>query len=1031
LALVILPVLSRPCQLFTSYFGLGLALGLFWLPGAGQRAIADDAWAANYSLREWHAQDGLPSEDVTRLHQDRAGFLWMATSRGLARFDGVYFENFGPALRRAGGAVNIRAMAETAELGLIVAPTSGGTFLFRDGEFRPFDFATDRVVNAMFAEPDGTLWASCDDQTLLRRPQDGRTEIFRPNEGSPHRLVAHFAVEPGGRVWIAGATMFARYEHGTLRAIHTEFDGPEFRVVASRAGGPWILTVDRLLKQGVGGVSTVLRSIPPLVGAHYVTVMHEDRQGTLWIGTRSQGLYAVVDGRLRAVPTSGEAIAAICEDTEGDLWVACNGGGLNRLRFRDFKIYDRSSGLGDNFSFTVSEDPTGAMWLGNRDGGVARLRDGRIEAFTNWPGQAQVSVTSVLPDTKGGVWVTNGAGVFRIDTNKGDRMERVEAIPAKPTVRVAYVARNGDYWVGLDPDRVGRFRDGRFETFGPAEGYEGKQLRVITEDERGRILIGTGDGRLVRFDGRHFTRIPLMMKDDPEAPIQDIHCERETGLLWVGTSGNGVYALRPDGGLLRQLLPVDGLIDSNITAILPDDQGYLWFGSTSGIFCLKRQELADFLAGRISRLHPVVVGRDDGVHGLTCLGLYKPAAWKSRDGRLWFATRKGVLNFDPAKAITDTASPPAFVAALRCDDEVRPLSREIVLTTGVRKLELRLSVLCLSTPDRVRIKYRLEGFDSDWVTAGPDRLITYPRLPPGTYRLRTMSSLGNGVWNETPSALVLTVVPRWWQTWWFQASLAALAVGGVVLIVRAVSHRRLRLRLDRLEQESAVERERARIARNIHDDLGASLTRISLLTQAARRDENTEEGRRLGQIYETVRQITRSMDEIVWAVNPKNDHLDGLVSYLVSYAQGFLAVAGIRCRLDLPESLPTATLTSQVRHNLYLCLKEALNNVVKHSGAGEVMITMRVVANSFTLEIADNGRAAGTNGNGHAAHQDLRVRPGQGLGNIAQRVVEMNGTWEFTPPAAGQGARLVITITLEPPRSPGRSPATLFRPSTP
>lgn len=997
----------------------------------------EESWASQYSLREWHAQDGLPSEDLTRVHLDRAGYLWMSTARGLARFDGAYFENFGPELRRIGATSLVRAIAETPTLGLIMADNERGTVAFKDGVFRRLDFAAGKVVNSLFAEANGTIWASCDDQTLLRW-HGGKTEEFRPNENSPHRLVAHFATDARGRVWIAGGTTIARYEAGRLQVVNAEFGGPEFRVAPSRSRGVWIMTASRLLKVEGNGVKEVLTTVPFLNGAHYVSAMHEDRQGTLWIGTRSQGLYAVAGGRLRPVPTSGEAITGIEEDAEGGIWVSSNGGGLNRLRFRDFKIYDRSAGLGDNYSFTVSGDAEGSIWFGNRDGGLARLREGKIETFTTHPGHPQGSVTSVLPDGRGQVWVTSGIGVFKFDPAGSRRLEPVLEFPTKPGIGVTLVAKNGDYWVGLTPDRVGRYRDGRLETFGPSEGFEGRQIRALTEDDRGRILIGTSDGRLVRFEDGRFIRIPLDVKSDRDAPVQDIYYESATGLTWLATSGDGVYVLGESG--LRHIRAEDGLIDSTIASIIPDDQGYLWFGSAVGIFSLRREELAEFLAGRIPRVHPIIVGRDDGVHGLTCIGLYKPSAWKSRDGRLWFTTRKGVLNFDPAKAIDDVASPPAFVAAVKCDDEPRPLQGPLQISASVRKLELRLSVLCLSTPDRVQIRHRLDGFDSEWVSASPDRIVTYPRLPPGTYRLRTMSSLGNGVWKENQSALTLTVVPLWWQTLWFQLAAAGALVALVVLVVRAVSHRRLRLRLERLERESAIERERARIARNIHDDLGASLTRISLLTQTARRSDGTPESRQLGQIYETVRQITRSMDEIVWAVNPKNDHLDGLVSYLVSYAQSFLRIAGIRCRLDLPDHLPAASLTSQVRHNLYLCQKEALNNIVKHSGADEVTIAMRVVANSFTLTISDNGRAGGTNGrnghahgngNGHGDHHELRVMPGQGLANIAQRVAEMDGTSEFKPPGGGEGARLSITILLDAkPSGNGRLPVALFQKST-
>ncbi|HET7536679.1 MAG TPA: two-component regulator propeller domain-containing protein, partial [Candidatus Didemnitutus sp.] len=504
--------------------------------GSVLRGETAAAWDRQYSLREWHVQDGLASEDVTRVFQDSAGYLWLTTSRGLARFDGVHFEEFASELRKAGTSATLRAMAETRELGLIVATTSGGTFAYKNGTFRHLDFAKDKVVNALFAEPDGTLWASCDDQSLLRWHGD-KTEEFRPDDGGPHRLVCHFAPDREGRLWISGGTMLGRYESGRLQMLDGEFGGQEFRVASSRSGGVWVMTADRLLKVEGGKTIEILRNVPVLVGAHFVNALHEDRRGTLWIGTRSHGVYAVVDGQLRTVPASGEAVMGICEDSEGDIWIASNGGGLNRLRFRDFKIYDRSMGLGDNYSFTVCEDAEGAMWFGNRDGGVARLRDGKIDMFTSSPGKTPLSVTSVLPDGHGRMWVTNGAGVFKIGLD-GEGLERVSAIPPKPTVAVAYVARNGDYWGGLNPDRVGRYRDGKFETFGAAEGYDGKQVLAITEDAQGGILIGTSDGRLIRFDGHKFNRIPLDVRDD--SAIQDIYCEPDTGLTWIATSDNGL-----------------------------------------------------------------------------------------------------------------------------------------------------------------------------------------------------------------------------------------------------------------------------------------------------------------------------------------------------------------------------------------------------------------------------------------------------------------------------------------------------------
>src|SRR5208283_3971448 len=266
-------------------------------------------------------------------------------------------------------------------------------------------------------------------------------------------------------------------------------------------------------------------------------------------------------------------------------------------------------------------------------------------------------------------------------------------------------------------------------------------------------------------------------------------------------------------------------------------------------------------------------------------------------------------------------------------------------------------------PREVQFKYRLEGHETAWTEAGDTRVAYYNKLPPGNYRFHAIACNEDGVWNETGDALDVTVQPQFWQTWWFRTAVILCLVGIVVAVVRYLSTQKLRRRLQLLEQQEALEKERSRIARDLHDQLGANLTQVALLGEMAETDKNSpaEIASHAQQISQTARETTRALDEIVWAVNPSNDTLDGLINYACKYGQEYLALAGVRYRADVPGDLPAIQIPPPVRHNAFLAFKEAVNNVVKHAQASEVWIRLRLPPDRFTLSVEDNGRGpAGT-----------------------------------------------------------------------
>jgi signal transduction histidine kinase len=307
----------------------------------------------------------------------------------------------------------------------------------------------------------------------------------------------------------------------------------------------------------------------------------------------------------------------------------------------------------------------------------------------------------------------------------------------------------------------------------------------------------------------------------------------------------------------------------------------------------------------------------------------------------------------------------------------------------------------------VRFRYRLLGLEKDWVDASERRTAQYSYLPPGDYSFQVTARNSDGVWNAQGTSLSIKVLPHVWETLWFRVALAAFSLALAAGAARHLSTRALRHNMASLERQRAVEADRTRIARDIHDDLGAGLTQISLLSELLRDDHPQEAKARVKQIGETVSELTRAMDEIVWAVNPSDDTLESLWGYITHFAQEYLAPAGISCRLEAPESIPHLSLRPEVRHNVFLAVKEALNNVVKHAGAHEVRVLLIAVPNQFMVEIQDDGRGRS------AAHSQshLRTVSGHGFRNIDERMLSIGARFQVSDgPTSGTIVRLTVNL---------------------
>jgi signal transduction histidine kinase len=378
---------------------------------------------------------------------------------------------------------------------------------------------------------------------------------------------------------------------------------------------------------------------------------------------------------------------------------------------------------------------------------------------------------------------------------------------------------------------------------------------------------------------------------------------------------------------------------------------------------------------------------------------------------LWFATSRGLVAVHPLDAQPNPLPPPVIIEKLLVDGELAaaepPPGGRLKIPPGRHRLEFQYAGLSFAAPEKVAFQHRLDGLDADWIEAGTKRSADYDYLPPGNYTFRVIACNNDGVWSDPGASLAFTMLPYFWQTAWFRG----LALTGLLLLAGGGAwygtRRRMSQKLERVERQRALERERTRIAKDIHDDLGASLTRINLLSQSARRDllDGQPILKNLDQICTTARQLTRAMDEIVWAVDPQHDTLDSVASYLGILIHEQTGDSGIRCRLDFPVYLPAWPVTAEVRHNLFLAFKEALHNMVKHSGATEVHIAFALEPAGFAVTISDNGRGF-----------DPSAIPGgrphrNGLVNMRQRLTEIGGRCgiESRP---GEGARVTFSLPV-------------------
>lgn len=999
----------------------------------GEPAFDIAAGARPFNFQSWQKEQGLTQTPIRALTQTRDGYIWLGTDDGLVRFDGLRFFAF------------------RASDGIRGAP-----------------------VTTLLQDHRGALWIGTSDNGLSCWQND-RFTTLTTRDGLPANSITALVEDDSGRVWIGTEAGLILWEsaHLSPSSSAAQFNG--FRVNAlfkDQKGTIWICvnnggtyhfanerfvavtddSPDDLLKQshcvmvdhaerlwlGAGDDFVLCRDgdhwyryrIPRHQAKSCITSLVEEPDGTVWAASSGGGLLQFKDGKSAALPAgagfAGNLVQSLLTDHEGHLWAGTEAG-LNRLRRKPLATLGQAEGLGIGEVRCLGEVMAGVVWATKATSGLYRWDGKSFNRLSAAGLLSQDSPINTLLVTHDHCWLatTNALLLYKDPTAAADEVKVIDS--SKPNVIALAEDHEGVLWAGTRDGTIWRLDQGTW--LAQTNILITNSITAIVPDANGSVWIGTdGDGlfRLAKGNVERFDRSGI-----PSKHIRTLFLDTH-GMLWIGTAEAGLSRMRDDR--VANFTIRDGLPDNNVAQILEDDFGRLWLGTADGIACINKMQLEELASGKIDRLYPEIFRRAEGMLSEECTGGFYPAGLKTRSGLLWFSTSKGVCVINPRFQPVETPVPNAVLEEVIVDDlpsfrgrgptpiatsqnqttkKASPDSAKYLrISPGKHRVEIRFTGLSFDAPELIRFRYRLEGLDTDWVEAGTRRSAFYSYLPPGSYRFQVAACNNNGVWSQSESSLRLVIPHHFWQTWWFITIAIVGTAASVITTVHVTEKRKLHRRLKRLEQERALEAERTRIAKDLHDEMGAKLCRISFLSEHASRNQTPppELREQITSISDASRELLHALDEIVWAVNPQNDTLEHVASYIGQYAQEYFQMTGIQCELDIPTQVPPHPLSSQMRHHLFLATHEALTNILKHSGASRAGISMVLDKSAFEIKISDNGKGLSAD-HINSTSGSSATASGNGLSNMRKRLADIGGVCTIeSSPSQGTNIRFVIPL---------------------
>ena len=811
----------------------------------------------------------------------------------------------------------------------------------------------------------------------------------------PSAAIQTIALDLSGRVWAGMPNGLEICTAGKCDPFNLSGESSAARNVTAlaldAAGAMWIGTGAGLLRYD--GARTIAYTSREGLPSELVQLLVRDREGAVWVGTGS-GIARVADGKIEAfTPKEGfssNVVLSVLEDREGNLWLGTESGGVDILRDRTFTTYTAQDGISDDHIRSVYQDRAGTVWLGTSGGGLDRRDKDGFTSLTTSDGLSSNVVLSIASAPNGDLWLGTPDGLNRMHQGKVTVFTSADGL-ADDFVRSLFFDAQGSLWIGTRRG-LSQLKDGKFTTYSALDGLGSDLVGSILQSRDGTLWISTLGG-LTHLDHGQFTN--YAEKDGlSNHTVTALH-EDSDGTIWIGTNGGGLNRWRH--GVFKAITLKDTALPETIYSILEDSAGNLWMSSNQGIFRANRSDLNRYADGAASTVAVTAYGVADGMKVNEASSGGHPAAWRLDNGELWFATLKGAATVDPAHLAVNRVPPLMSIEQISVDDKPQTVSDTVTIKPGGRRFAFEYAALSFAAPQKVRFKYRLDGFDHAWVEAGALRTAYYTNLPPGRYTFQVLASNNDGVWSTTPASLAIRLEPYFYQTMWFYLLL--------ILTAGLLWYGWYRWRVRQVESRfNAVLAERNRIAREIHDTLAQGFVAVSVQLQIVSRvlENSTDSAKKhLAQAQELVRSGLEDARKAIWELRSQSAENQDLAAQLVKMADR--VTTGTEIKTEVRVNGTYRPLPERVEDELIRIAQEAVTNAVRHADPNRVEIQLSFTGKRVELSVEDNGR--GFSGEAPST-QDGHF----GMAGMKERAQQIGGTLTVSS-RKDQGTRVYVEVT--------------------
>ncbi len=972
---------------------------------------------ATYDIRYLDASQGLSYSYITCLLQDRHGSLWFGTDGyGLSKYDGNYTTTY---TQKEGLVSNSVSSIEEDKQGNLWIATNAGISVFDGKSFLELTENEGLPFNPIsFLKKDGqnNIWLSSQKGGISKF--DGKNIIhYSGNEWLQADAVHSFFEDSKGNIWMGTTKGLVKYDDRGFWLFnpHLEILNGIYSMAEDRHGNLWFgSTFYGLVK--FDGRSFTHYTEKNGLSHNSIMSMIRDRNDHLWIATRYGGINKF-DGEYFTHYGEEEGLSdnktlSVIEDKQGSIWTATFGGGINKINDRSFSEPIRMEQLGNSRVRPITKDISGHLWFGTEGAGLYHY-DGRtiVKHFGNNFFGFQ-GFRSAMTDKKGTLWFgeADGTHIYKYDYKKFVSY-RSEII--RSAILSLYEDKKELTWLGTAGEGLAVFERDKLGFYNEKTGLPANRIFCITQDSKGQYWIGTENG-IVKYDGILFT--VLSAKQGLYVKGITSIIEDAGGHLWLGTLGAGVC--RFDGKNFTYYTEKQGLAFNDVWSLQEDNNGRIWVGTDRGLSVLiPQRDSSSAITNRYS------IQSFDQQDGLKSTDFNLKSVCIDNNNRIWWGTGKALITRDLGLPVQTFTPYSLRLSHIEVNDQfidfrnmtdstkkyisfssMAPFSNfpgNLSLPYDQNHLRFHFTALDWAAPHKIKYSFRLTGLDNNWSEPSASTTADFRGLQPGIYEFQVKAIGSSQQWTEI-FTYGFTIRPAWWQTWWFKTLVILLAVLLILFVSRQVYLFRLRKQKAELEKQLAIQLERQRISAEMHDDIGAGLSGVRLLTEMTKNKlQNEQAAEEVDKIYQSVGDISSKMKEVIWSLNTENDNLSSLLAYLQKQARAMMENYPGIFSITVPADFPDMQVNGETRRHIYLLLKEALHNIIKHSEASkaEVVITCD---EKLRIVVKDNG-------NGFSA--DIKAGDGNGMKNMRQRAQQLQGNF-FIHNADG------LTLTFEIPLKP-------------